>query len=448
MPHLYQDTAERAVATPPLAGDIRADVAVVGGGFTGLSTALHLAEKGVKVVVLEAEEPGWGASGRNGGQVNPGLKHDPDVVERDFGADLGGRMNALAGQAPAFVFDLIERHGIACDARQNGTLRAALHPAQVALIRSSVEQLQRRNAPVEMLDGAATARATGNDRYLAALWDRRGGDMNPLSFARGLARAAIRAGAIVHGGTRVAKLTNTGASWKLSSATNTVTAAQVVLATNGYTDDLWPNLRRTIVPVFGAIAATDPLPDGIARTVMPSRAALYESGSVTVYYRVDSAQRLLIGGRGPQREIASTSAAAHLLAYALRLWPSLREVAWTHAWGGRLAMTRDQYPHIHEPARGVLVCLGFNGRGVALSTTLGARLAQRILTPAAAFDMPITDLKTIRLHALWPLGASRDCARATRKLSRPVAPGGTPTGRSSVLRPSCPYRSVATDAGR
>ena len=121
MGNLYQDTAEPAIQTPPLDGDVRTDVAVIGGGVTGLSTALHLAGQGAKVVLLEAEEPGWGASGRNGGQVNPGLKLDPDTVERDFGRELGGRMNAFAGAAPAFVFDLIQRHGIRCDARRNGS---------------------------------------------------------------------------------------------------------------------------------------------------------------------------------------------------------------------------------------------------------------------------------------------------------------------------------------
>src|SRR5882757_84942 len=159
MSNLYRDTAERAVPTPPLDGDIRADVIVVGGGFTGLSTALHLAEKGAKVVLLEAEEPGWGASGRNGGQVNAGLKYDPNSVERDFGVDLGRRMNALAGAAPGFVFDLIERHGIACEARRNGTLRAAVRANHAAHIRTSVEQLARRGAPVDLLEGAALAAA-------------------------------------------------------------------------------------------------------------------------------------------------------------------------------------------------------------------------------------------------------------------------------------------------
>src|ERR1700689_202421 len=135
MANLYRDTVEPAAPSPPLAGDARADLAVVGGGITGLSTALHAAEQGAKVVLLEAEEPGWGASGRNGGQVNAGLKLDPDTVGRDFGAELGGRINALAGAAPQFVFDLVKRHAIRCEARQNGTLRAAVAAKHAAAIR-------------------------------------------------------------------------------------------------------------------------------------------------------------------------------------------------------------------------------------------------------------------------------------------------------------------------
>jgi glycine/D-amino acid oxidase-like deaminating enzyme len=403
MPNLYRDTAEPAAATPPLDGDIRADVAVVGGGFTGLSTALHLAEKGAKVVLLEAEEPGWGASGRNGGQVNPGLKHDPDTVERDFGPDLGRRMNALAGAAPQFVFDLIQRHGISCEARRNGTLRAAIAPKHAAAVRVTVEQMRQRQAPVELLSGKELADMTGTDRYQVALFDPRGGDLNPLSYARGLARAAMGAGAAVHGRTRAMSLHRQGELWQVSTPSGTVTAPQVVLATNGYTDDLWPGLRRSVVPVFGAIAATAPLPDSVARAVMPSRAVLYESGAITVYYRVDAGGRLLIGGRGPQTEISSTAPLAHLLNYAHKLWPALKDVAWTHAWGGRLAMTQDSYSHWHAPAKGVMACLAYNGRGVAMATSMGALVAKRILEPSAPCDMPITDLQPIPLHGLWPL---------------------------------------------
>ena len=196
---LYAETARPAVATPPLDGDRRVDVCVIGGGFTGLSTALHLAQQGVDVAVLEAHEPGWGASGRNGGQVNPGLKHDPDQVEADFGADLGRRMVALSGDAPNVVFRLIERHQIECDALQSGTLRAAFGVRDAAGIRASAEQWMRRDAPVELLESDAAREVTDTDRYVCAMLDRRGGQVNPLGYARGLAQAAMQAGAAVHG---------------------------------------------------------------------------------------------------------------------------------------------------------------------------------------------------------------------------------------------------------
>jgi glycine/D-amino acid oxidase-like deaminating enzyme len=411
MSNLYQDTAEPAPALPPLDGDRRAEVVIVGGGFTGLSTALSLAEKGVSVVVLEAHEPGWGASGRNGGQVNPGLKHEPDAVERDYGPDLGARMVAFSGAAPALVFDLIARHAIRCEARRNGTLRAAIRPNQARKLAAAAVQLVRRGVAAELLSGAQIAEATGTERYVAGLLDRRGGDLNPLSFARGLARAAVRAGASIHGDTRVLSLSPAGTRWQARTATGSVTAERVVLATNGYTDDLWPRLRRTVVPLFGAIVATAAIPREIADGVMSSRAVLYETGAVTVYYRIDNGGRLLIGGRGPMREIAEAAAVPHLLAYAHKLWPVLRQVPWTHAWGGRLAMTTDHYPHIHEPAPGVIACLGYNGRGVALSTAMGVQLAQRIWNPSAPFDMPISPMKTIAFHRLWPIAVRAAIAR-------------------------------------
>ncbi len=404
MPILYRDTAAPCTPTPPLEGLVHADVAIVGGGITGLSTALHAAEAGAKVVLVEAEDPGFGASGRNGGQVNPGLKLDPDTVERDFGPDLGRRMNALAGAAPSLVFDLVERHSIACEARRNGTLRAAVRPRHAAAIRTTVDQLARRGAPVEYLERASISALTGTDRYLGAMLDRRGGDLNPLSFARGLAQAAIGAGASVHGGTRASGLRREAGCWRLDAGRGSVVCRHVVMATNGYTDRLWPDLRRTVVPLFGAIAASAELPDSVGRAIMPSRSVLYESGAITVYYRVDAGQRLLIGGRGPMREIHSVGAIAHLVAYACKLWPTLAGVSWTHAWGGRLAMTGDHYPHVHEPAPGILAALGYNGRGVAMATAMGVQLAQRITRPDVPFDLPVTDMKTIAFHALWPAG--------------------------------------------
>jgi glycine/D-amino acid oxidase-like deaminating enzyme len=404
MANLYHETAEPAEAGPPLRGDGRADVVIVGGGITGLSAALHLAESGRQVALLEAHSAGWGASGRNGGQVNPGLKLDPDEVERRFGEDLGGRMNALAGGAPGFVFDLVKRLQIDCQARRNGTLRAASNAQQAQRLRDTAAQLARRGAPVELLEGTALARATGTHHYALALLDRRGGDLHPLRYARGLAAAARAAGATLHENSRALRVRQRGGLWHVGTATGGLIAPRLLLATNGYTDDLWPSLRKTIVPVFGAIAASAPLSEPAAREILPDRSVLYEIGAITHYYRIDAGRRLLFGGRGPMREVTDAASIEHLLAYARRLFPSIERLEWTHAWGGQLAMTTDHYPHIHEPEAGVTICLGYNGRGVAMATVMGALLAARIAGISARFDMPISPLHRIPLHAFWRTG--------------------------------------------
>ncbi|MGE0419654.1 MAG: NAD(P)/FAD-dependent oxidoreductase [Acetobacteraceae bacterium] len=401
-PSLYADTAIPAPETPPLDGDGRVSVVVIGGGFTGLSTALHLAEQGTDVVVLEANEPGWGASGRNGGQVNPGLKHDPDRVEADFGTDLGRRMIGLSGNAPNVVFDLVQRHQIACDAVQSGTLRAAFQPKTGAGVRETGRQWIERGAPAEVLDRDACREITGTDRYTVALLDRRGGQVNPLGYARGLARAAMQAGATVHGGTRVNRVGKDGGLWKIVTPTGTVRADKLVIATNGYSDDLWPGLRRSIVPVYSAIAASEPLPDDVARAITPTRSVLYEMGEVTVYYRLDRQGRLLMGGRSVQGDVLGPAPLRYLIDYAERLWPAVRGVRWTHGWSGQIAATTDHYPHIHEPDESVMICLGYNGRGVAMSTAMGPELARRTVGGATAeFNMPVTGIRTIPFHFLW-----------------------------------------------
>ena len=406
-PSLYADTARPPVATPPLDGDKRVSVAIIGGGFTGLSAALHLAEQGADVAVVEAHEPGWGASGRNGGQVNPGLKWHPDQVEADFGPDLGRRMVELAWNAPNVVFDLIKRHQIVCEARQTGTIRAAYHAGSAADVQQSFEQGARRGMPVEILDSARLADTTGANRYLCGMLDRRGGNVNPLGYARGLAQAAIQAGAVIHGGTPATRVVRDGGRWNVRTPTGMVSAEKLILATNGYTDGLWPSLRRTIVPAYTGIVATEPLPEDLAREVFPARASLYELGSITVYYRLDAFNRVLMGGRSPQGPVGAPDQLDFLMRYTHRLWPQLRGLNFTHGWNGQVAQTTDHYPHIHEPAEGVLACLGYNGRGVAMATAMGPQLARRVLGgKTSEIDMPITGLKTIPFHRFWKLGAA------------------------------------------
>lgn len=406
-PSLYAATARPAVPTPPLDGDRRADVAVVGAGFTGLSTALHLAEQGIDVVVLEAHEPGWGASGRNGGQVNPGLKWNPDDIEATFGPELGGKLVRLAWGAAEATFTLIARYQIECDARQGGTMRAAYLPRDAESLRRLAEQCHRRGMPVTLLEADAARQATGASRYIAILRDASGGDVQPLDYARGLARSATQAGAKIFGGTPVTGLAASGNGWQVVTPRGTVTAEKVIVGTNGYTGDLIPDLKRTIVPVYSSIAATEPLDPAMARKIMPAGGVLYEAARITVYYRLDKNRRLLMGGRGPQRPGASAASLRHLTNYAARLWPDLKSVAWTHAWNGQVALTADQYPHVHEPRKGLIACLGYNGRGVAFSTVMGAELAKIASGKEdSAVHLPMTPIEPMRFHAFWRVGVA------------------------------------------
>jgi glycine/D-amino acid oxidase-like deaminating enzyme len=403
-PSLYAETAIPPLNLTPLAGETRATVAVIGGGITGLSTALHLAEQGVEVLVLEAHQPGWGASGRNGGHVNPGLKLDPDQVEQDFG-DLGRRMVRLSYAAPEALFRLVERHQIRCEARQAGTLRAATTAKTLDGLRKLAAQYAARGIPAKLLDGEEATAATGNRRYPGILRDPSGGSVNPLGYARGLAQAAVSAGARLHGGSPATKLSRTAAgSWRVETAQGAVIADRIVIGTNGYTDDLWPKLKRTVVPIWSGITATEPLPEAVARQIMPGGGVLYELGSVTVYYRLDIGNRLLMGGRSQLRDMAGPQGFGYLQRYAVKLWPMLRDVAWTHGWNGQLGMTADHYPHLHEPEPDVLIALGYNGRGVAMATAMGGIMARRIAGEAEdTLDMPITGIKPILFHELWPL---------------------------------------------
>lgn len=404
---LYRATMRPAPQTHPLDGDRNVDVAVIGAGFTGLSAALHLAEGGADVAVIERHHVGWGASGRNGGQVNPGLKWDPDRIESDWGNERGRRMIDFAWSAAEKTFALIRRHGIECDARQGGTLRAAYHDKAAEGVRQTAAQCAARRMPVDFIEGADTQALTGTARYVAIMRDRSGGDLQPLDYANGLARAAIQAGAAIHTSTAAKSLKRRGDRWLIDTDRGRVFAGRVILATNGYSDDLVPSLRRSIVPVFSSIIATEPLPEAVARRIMPSHSSLYESGHITVYYRVDAGNRLLIGGRGPQAPLRGPGAVSYLARYARQLWPALAKARWDYAWNGQLAVTTDHYPHIHIPKPGLMAFVGCNGRGVALSTMLGAELG-RLAAGANPEDLPIPvrRIEPIPFHRFWRLGVT------------------------------------------
>jgi glycine/D-amino acid oxidase-like deaminating enzyme len=409
---LYSTTAPRPTAAPELAADDRAEILVIGGGYTGLWAALHLAERGREVVLLEAREPGFGAAGRNGGQVNAGLKYDPDVAERALGPLYGPRLVRAALGAPEFLFGLIERLAIDCEASRSGTLRLARSARHLAAIGESVQQWRSRGIPVERWSGAEVASATGTAGYLGGMFDPGGGSLNPLALARGLARAAIRGGARIHAGSPVVRLEREGKRWLARTPRAALRAEKVLIATDGYSDELWPGLRQSLVPIFSSIIATEPLPADLAAAVLPGRQVVYESGNITVYYRLDAANRLLMGGRGKQREAPRRGDYRHLTSYARKLWPALERIEWTHWWNGQFALTADFYPRFHIPEPGVFIMLGYSGRGLALSSVMGSELASILAgAPVESFLLPVSPIRSLPLHRFWRLGVQAGVLR-------------------------------------
>lgn len=400
-PSLWAKTAEKGADFPALEGDATADVAVVGAGFTGLSSAVHVAETGASVVVLDAGEPGWGGSGRTGGQVIPGLKYDPDVLERMFGSSLGPRLVTAVGGGPDLVFRLIERFGIRCDAQRNGWIQPAHGRPALAVVEDRCRQWAERGADVRPLSREDVAELTGSPAYVGGWLDKRGGAVQPLSYARGLARAAVSLGARVHGGSRVQTLRPDGDGWELRTPAGRVKAGRVVLATNAYTDDLWPGLRRSLVTVHSFQAATDPLPENVRATIFPQGHVASDTRRLLRYFRLDRDGRLIMGGRGPFTD-SPTMADAQPLADAVReVFPQVPEVRFSYCWAGKVAMTRDHLPHLHELAPGLYAGVGFNGRGVAMGTLMGSFLAHLALgRPREEVPFPVSPLRPLPFHAL------------------------------------------------
>jgi glycine/D-amino acid oxidase-like deaminating enzyme len=404
-PSLWAATAVPAPPTPPLEESTSADVCIVGGGFAGLSTALHLAERGIRALVLEAREPGWGASGRNGGQVIPGLKYDPDEIVAMFGAERGQRLIEFAGGTADIVFQLIEKHRMDVPLTRNGWIQGAHTEANVELVRSRTEQWSRLGAPVQFLDKPATDKLLGTDKYLGGWLDRRGGAIQPLSYARGLARAALDAGARIHGETPATRLVRAGARWSVQTGRGaTVTADRVVICTNGYTGELWPKLRQTAIAINSYQVATEPLGDNLQGLVLPEGQVLSDTRQLLLYFRRDHEGRLIMGGRGPFREPKGEGDWAHLVRVIPKLFPQLAGVPIAHRWCGRIAVTRDHLPHLHEPAPGLLIDMGCQGRGIGLQTAVGKAMAEYIATSnAATLPLPFTPIEPIPFHALQRL---------------------------------------------
>jgi glycine/D-amino acid oxidase-like deaminating enzyme len=375
----------------------RVDVAIIGGGFTGLSAALAAATRGATVALCEARTIGWGASGRNGGQVIPGLKLDPSEMRSAYGRPAGDRLIKAVGDGADTVFGLIEQHGINCEPKRSGWIQAAHSQTALARVQKRGTEWAAEGAPAELLDAAALKRLTGTDSYLGGWIDRRAGTLQPRSYARGLARAAQRAGAKLYQSTRANALSREGDFWRIATSAGEIRARAVIVGQDGYADGLIPGLAESLICVQSAQVATEPLPEALRTTIMPGGICASETRRLAFYFRQSPDGRLVFGGRGAIGDAENPAFHSALVAAMRRIFPATRGLRIDHRWSGQVALTLDGLPHIHEPQPGLLTGLGYNGRGVAMATLMGQWLAAKSLAGDAP-PLPITPLQPIAWH--------------------------------------------------
>ena len=382
-----------------LSGDRRADVVIVGGGFTGLRAAIALAEAGAETVVLEAKRIGWGASGRSGGQVNPLPHRTPAEIRQRLPAPFAERFLRTTLRSADELFDFIRVRGLDCEPRQQGWLRVAHCPRAADVLRRQTDDWQRAGADVVSLEGAELAGHVGSDFFAAGALFRRAGCIQPLSYVRTLARCAQAAGALIHIGSPATSIAPVTGGWSVRTPGGRITAEKVILCVNGYADDLHPSLARSIVPLTSVQAATARLPEEAAKEILPHGQTIADSRRTIFYGRREPDGRVVFGVLGRMDEHGGSPDLARLRAAATEVFPALEGVRWEYEWGGRVAKTADHLPHLHEPAPGLLAGLGYNGRGVAMSNVMGRTLAERALGGRAVDSvLPTTPIRAQALR--------------------------------------------------
>lgn len=417
-PGLWAETAPPAPQTRTFPGDLEADVAIVGAGYTGLSAALEAAAAGARVAVLEAHGIGAGGSGRNVGLVNAGLWLTPEALERRLARHTEkSPLPALLAEAPAAVWALIERHNIACEARPVGTLHCAPDRAGLDALGERAMQWRERGVTVTMLNADETRARTGSARFRGALFDPRAGTVQPLAYARGLAGAALGAGAQIFTRSPVNAAEQRGGVWRLTTPGGVLCAPRVIWATNAYAQGLAdePAKALAVLPYFNF--ATDPLPEELRAGILPGGEGAWDSAKILTSFRLDAAGRFIIGSVGALGGVDKAAHAGWAYRQMARLYPQLKGQKFTQQWFGRIGTTPDALPRLWQPGPGAFGLLGYNGRGIAPGTVLGQQLARAALGQEAALpDLqaprldPLRHLRSLFIRsgaALWHLADQR-----------------------------------------
>ncbi|MHA7876998.1 NAD(P)/FAD-dependent oxidoreductase [Roseivivax sp.] len=381
----YAETAPLPEPAPALQGDTKADVCVVGAGYTGLSAALHLAEMGRDVVLVEAHRAGFGASGRNGGQLGSGQRVDQMALEKMLGAGEARAYWELGQEAKALVKDLIARHGIGCELRP-GVAEAVSDARGLREAFAHAEHMQARYGydALEPLAGDDWRAACASPAYRGGVIDHDAAHLHPLKYALGLRAACLKAGVRLHEGTEVTGVSD-GAPATVTTRGGKVTAEHVVLAANGYLGGLAPRVAARVMPINNFIVATEPLGARTAE-VLPRDMAVADDRFVVNYFRLSPDGRLLFGGGESYGYRFPADIRALVSKPMLEIFPHLADVPLTHAWGGTLAITMKRLPHLARPGKRVLSASGYSGHGVGTATHAGLLMARAIAGEAEGFD--------------------------------------------------------------
>jgi len=407
--HLPQDAEENslwgatAIANPvthALQESLAADVLVVGGGYTGLSSALHLAEQGVSVVLLEAKSIGFGGSGRNAGLVNAGIWQNPDHVANVLGEAAAKRFNLALRDSPALVFDLVKRFGMLCQASQCGTVNIAHSAAALAKLEDRCQQLQNLGAAVEMIDGQTAQAISASPVYRhGGILDPGAGTIHPLNYVRSMAKAALEQGAQLFQDSGIESLTRQNDRWLACTAHGQVSAEQVIIATNAYADAHSEKVRESTLPVFIFHCATPPLPADIAASIIPRRHGLWDTHILLTSSRIDDSGRLVMSSPGRLPGFQRSIRENWMKRTRDRLFPQTKGMPWEYQWSGQIGVTSNKILRIQLLAPGIFAPAGYNGRGIGPGTVIGKQLADTIVSGNRDdFPFPIEAL----YHEKWP----------------------------------------------
>ncbi len=382
----YAASANDSTRHAKLVGEVGADVCVIGGGFTGLSAALHLAERGYDVVLLEGERIGWGASGRNGGQIctayNKSMKH----IEKLVGQDGARLMWEVEVAAKNLIRERVERHNIDCDLSW-GYLHAATRPSHMAWCHEARDEWQDyAYTDTKVLDKTELEQRLGSKIYHGALWEGNAGHLHTLNYALGLARAAGEAGVRFFEESPVTKLDN-GASLKVETSQGHVRAKYVVAAGNAYLGKLIPHLYHRVMPVSSFILATKPLSENLAKSLIRDNDAVSSTDNIVDYYRLSRDNRMLFGGRANYTGYQPADLFSYMRPRMLKVFPQLADAQLEFCWGGKLAITLDRLPHIGSLDGRIFFAHGYSGHGVAASGMCGKLIAEAMAGTAERFDV-------------------------------------------------------------